>query len=563
MGIHGFRAPLVSMTRRRVAAPCAAGLGVCAALVLATACDGGPGAQKQAPELQVASPLRGSMLPAATSVMVTGSVGAGPNGAAVEQVLVNGVKAKLASDGSFTAQLSLGEGITLIRTEATDANGTVASDTRAVAAGELRPVGTNVPTAVSAALSADAFAKLSAAAGPLIKGLDLGAMLAPLQPMISVGSGSTYAKVSILDVKLDDFKVSLAPVQGGLRFRAEVTKLVVPGNVEFKLVVGPYNEGVRVTADKVVIAGVLDVKPNGMAGFTTKILDPDVQVAGFALTAENVPTAILDLINFKSAIGTVIAKAAELAMTPLMNSALGALGGPQRLAVLGTQLDMQVAPTALSFDPSGALLAVDMKMALGGGEASPGFLYTANGAPALDATEGFQIGLADDLVNELLAELVGSGKLDLSLAVPGGLFDTAALKMTLAPMVNADATTGNLRIVLGDMMATFLAGEAPVAKAAINAAVELKVTPSPNGGSVALQLGTPEIHIDVVDDVENTTGFEDGQLEVASSALLTAQLEAISVLLVAIPVPSIGGLNVSNLSLASDSGYVMMKGKFL
>jgi hypothetical protein len=64
-----------------------------------------------------------------------------------------------------------------------------------------------------------------------------------------------------------------------------------------------------------------------------------------------------------------------------------------------------------------------------------------------------------------------------------------------------------LRVVLGDMMVTYSDRAIPVAKAAINATVELEIVSAGNGDSVALELGTPTIRVDVLDDIANVTGF--------------------------------------------------------
>jgi hypothetical protein len=219
------------------------------------------------------------------------------------------------------------------------------------------------------------------------------------------------------------------------------------------------------------------------------------------------------------------------------------------------------------------VVELDMKALLGGSESSPGFIFTANGAPALDPTFGFQLGLADDLANELLAELAAVGALDLSVPQNVGVFDTVQIQMTLPPMISADASDGRgngqgngqgngpMRLMLGDMLATFLSRGAPVGKAAINAKVDLQISPGPGGGSVALQLGAPDIHVDTLDDIPNTTGLNGRDLAAATAVGLGAQIDAISKLLVAIPVPSIAGLSFRNLSLAGDDGYVLVSGQ--
>jgi hypothetical protein len=250
-------------------------------------------------------------------------------------------------------------------------------------------------------------------------------------------------------------------------------------------------------------------------------------------------------------------------MNPLVNQALGALGGPQTLNVLGQELSLQVAPSQLAFDPSGATAAMDMTVAIAGGEASPGFVYTANGDPTVDPSTGpstgFQLGIADDLINELLAEAQAAGMLDLTVPATGGSFDAAQLHMVLPPAISADAGDGQLHIVLGDIQTTYTDHGAPVARVAISATVDLSVVSS-GGSTVALQLAPPQIHVDVLDDLPNLTGLDASDLSHSSVAVLGTQVAAIAQLLAAVPLPEIAGVTVTDLSVGADRGYVMVRG---
>jgi hypothetical protein len=161
-----------------------------------------------------------------------------------------------------------------------------------------------------------------------------------------------------------------------------------------------------------------------------------------------------------------------------------------------------------------------------------------------------------------MAEAQAAGMLDLTIPQAGGTFDAAQIHMTLPPMISADASDGQLRLVLGDMQASYTNHGMPLAKASISAKVDLEISPLANGTSVAVQLGTPEIHVDLLDDTDNVTGLDGQALSNATAAILGAQLDAMSRLLVAIPLPSIAGLQVRDLSIGSDRGYVMVKGAF-
>jgi len=534
-------------------------------LAAMAACEAGPGQAPEPPVLTVTAPPRGLLQDHAGQVVVSGMVAASAHGDAIDKVLVNNVQATLYSDGTFDAVIDVPEGATLIQTIAHDARGGTASDTRAVQAGQLRAVGTAIPSAVTAAISADAFSKISAAAGPIIKAIDIAALLAPLQPMLHGGDGGgpdcLFAQAFVDNITFSDVKIALSPVAGGLAFRAELDGLAVPAHVRYTLACLDFENTLRVTADQVVVAGTLNVTPNG-TGFTTALVNPNVSLTNFDVQASGIRDDVVSLLHLDSAIQGVIAKGAELAMNPLVNQALGALAGPLQLEVLGKQLSLQVAPSQVVFDPSGAVMALNISVLLAGSASSPGFLYTANGTPTMDPGQGFQLGIADDLANEIIAEAHASGLLDLTLPEPGGSFDAAELHMGLPPLISANASDGKMHVVLGDMIATYTNHGTPVGKVAINATVDLEIVSAGNGASVALQLGAPEIHVDVLDDIPNLTGVDTEDLSAASIAVLGVQIETITKLLVEIPIPAIAGLQMRDLSIDADDGYVMVNGRF-
>jgi len=533
--------------------------------LLASACTDGPAPLPPPPVLKVTSPQRSLIQDHAGQITVTGTVTPGVKGAAVSKVMVNDVAAVVGADGSFSAVVTVKPGASLIHTEATDAEGGKATDTRSVEAGTLEAPGMTVPNAITAALSANAFAKLSDAAGPLIKGMDFQPMLAPMQPMIHSGDESgedcLFGRLYIDNLTMTDAKIQLTPVDGGLAFYAELDGLDVPGHMRYAVACISGQNTTDVSASKVAISGTLLVSPDGMNGFTTQLVDQNVQLEGLNISASGIPGTILDLIPLDSVIQYVAPKAAEMFMGPMMNKALGALGGPQKLNVLGKTIDVQVSPTDITFTSSGGIVTLDTMMLIEGTESSKGFIYTDNGMPNMDPGQGMQIGLADDLANEMLSQLVATGLLNLSMPANGGTFDATSIAMTSPPMISADPTDGQMRLILPDMMATFTMKGAPVAKAAINAKVDLEITPAnANDYAVAIKLGKPTIEVDVLDDISNQTEFSNKDLSTAVELSLDAQIASISALLGSIPLPAMAGLQMKDLSITADDGYVMMKG---
>jgi hypothetical protein len=229
--------------------------------------------------------------------------------------------------------------------------------------------------------------------------------------------------------------------------------------------------------------------------------------------------------------------------------------------VLGKTITVEVSPTDIAFDDEGGLITLDMRMLMSGAESGRGFIFTDNGYPSMNPGDGMEIGLADDLANSILSQVVTAGLLDLTMPEPGGSFDSASMAMTSPPMISADPSNGMMRLVLPDMIATFTLQGSPVAKAAINATVELKISPSNNGYGVAIELGQPVIHANALDDIPNYTGLTDADFGQAVELCLSSQIKSISQLLGAIPLPGLpAGLTMKDMSVSSDDGYVMMQG---
>jgi hypothetical protein len=512
------------------------------------------------PELRVTSPERG-LSQGDGRITVEGSALPGASGAPVVKIMVNDVRATLASDGSFTADVDVPDGGTLLETVAFSDDGGTATDARAVQVGQRRPVGTNIERAVTASLSADTFARLADAAGPIVESTNLEALLAPLQPMADLGDSIANVKLSITRLRFDDVRFSLVPVAGGLQFAAMIDGLDVAANAAYGGTLVPDGTtAVTATADRLVIAGTLVVTPAGTAGFTTRIASPNVTTTNLQLQASGLVGSILSLLNnnLSSTIRDVTTRGAELALQPLINEAFGALAGPQRFEILGEQLELQASPSAVMFSPAGALVTLDLAARIAGSESSPGYIFTPNGTPQMDVGDGVRVGLADDLVNSLLAQVHAIGLLDIHLEEDLGVFDTVDIRLLLPPMISADSADGAMRLVLGDMIASFSDDGTEVIRAAVNAQVDLEVLRGDDPQQIALEFGQVRLFVNILDTM--TTGGA-GDLSGAAAAGIDVQLDSLSEFLITVPVPSVAGVSLDSLALHADSGYVVVSGQ--
>ncbi len=532
-----------------------------AVLLLLTSLVACVGQPSPPPVLIVTSPQRGMVQGSAGMVMVRGTALPGPSGALVTTVKVNNVPASLAADGSFTAVVEVPPGAMLLETVATSEEGATATDARAVQVGQLRPVGANIERAITAALSADTFARLSAAAGPIIKSTDLMALLAAQQPMANVGDTIANLKLSITRLSLGDVKITLTPVDGGLQFSAQIDTLSVGATAAYGGTLVPDGStSVSATADKITIAGTLVVTPAGIAGFTTTLASPTVQTTNLKIGASGLTGQILSLLNthLGSTIQRVATTSAERALEPLINAAFGALAGPQRIVVLGKKLELQTTPSAVVFSRAGALVTMNVRAKIDGSESSPGYVFTPNGTPTINVSNGVQLGLADDLINELLAQVHALGLLDLHLQQDFGAFDVLDIKLAIPPMISANNPDGTLRLVLGDMVATLSDQGKTIISAALNAEVDLEILRGNQATEIALQFGKVHLFVNILTDPEQTGGED---VAGAATAAIGLQLDSLSEFLITVPVPSVAGVKLDSLALRADSGYVVVSGQ--
>ncbi|MEO8554916.1 MAG: hypothetical protein ABI678_33285, partial [Kofleriaceae bacterium] len=444
-------------------------------------------------------------------------------------------------------------------TTAITEDGGAATAARAVQVGELRPVGTKIEKAVTAALSKEAFAKLSAVAGPLIESADIASMLDPTRPIASLSDSNANLKLSITTISISKPKITLTPVDGGLEFSAEIGPL----NFAAKAAYGGHfvfdgTTTVTVTADKIVVSGKLVVTPAGTNGFTTKIASASVQTTNLKLNASGLVGQVLTLMNdnLGSTVQTVVTRGAELALTPILNTALGALGAEQTFDVLGKQLRIQASPSAIAFSRDGALVSINLLATIGAPTAS--YIYTPNGTPTLNVGTGIQLAVADEQLNQMLAEVHALGLLDIHYEDNFGLFDTVDIKLAMPPMISANNSDGSMRLVLGDMLATFTDKGKLVIGAAINASVDLEIDRGTKDEELALQFGKIHVFVNVTDD---SSDVMTGDLSGAANAGIALQLDSLSQFLISVPLPAVAGVKLDNLAMRADSGYVVVSGK--
>ncbi len=536
-------------------------LAILTAALFASACTSEELSRPALPLLEVTSPARGTMTEGLTTIEVTGTARPGLDGEAVMAVTVNGARAAVAADGSFAVAVALAPGVSFLETLAIDAAGRQEADTRAVVTGTMRPADQMIDNAISAALSAAAFDRLADAAGRLVEESDLGAFVAPFNPVLARGLNNgredcLYGKVSVrpgLDVTTA--AIAVVPVEDGLALDVDLRGLVVPLHARYAAACIGGATDITVRASRARIRGTLAIMVAG-GRFDVRLGTPQVTLEGFNLQASGVPGAVLDLLDLDRATGDVLAWAVERFMAPVLDQALrGVAVGPQQLDILGQTVEVAVTPAGIALDPGGAEIMLDGRLRLIGSDAR--FVYTDDQVPPARTGAGFELAVSDDTINQALSGFWSAGALSVRRAEPLGMYDGVVLEALLPPLVSA-AGDGSLRVAMGDLMVDFQAGGDTLTRVAFNLELTLRVEPNPSyNGAARLTIGMDRLTANVL---SNSTGVADDQLETIFPGVARIMVDTLAPILGGIPLPSVYGISVTDLRVGGDQGYVTVAG---
>lgn len=523
-----------------------------------------PAVDPNAPSVHITSPRRGTFAGDVHTLVVSGTA---TDDAKVMSVQVNGVDAVLAGDGTWTATIPVATGTQLIHAVARDAQGNVGKESRAVVAGPMQPIAMAVPRAITAAMSAPAFAAIGRGVTQFLRTGDLEAVIAPLNPVVDVGGGPDclYAQGAITRMSVGSATtVSLTPEAGGLALDVELDRVALGMHLRYAALCIDGSRDISAAASHIRLTGKLNVGVSGTT-FDIRLVNQDVRITGFDVDLGGVPGDIVDILDLEPALASVISWAGERFVVPLLNTALGGLDDTRTIDVLGKRVDIRVAPARIRFDASGAIIELDTVLRAQGDAGSPGYVYVANQVPAMTSGRGFELAIADDAANQLLGSFWAAGGMDKAFDLSTGsygqigkLYDRVELSAKLPPFV--DATGGALKLTIGDLMATFKNGAQVATQVAINAEVDVKVVTG-SDGKPRLDVGTPTTYVDVLDEnVDGANALSNAQFEVVTSFALGRVIAVGSGSVGAIPLPSFGGVTVRDVAITEQTGYLVLDG---
>jgi hypothetical protein len=522
-----------------------------------------PAIDPNAPRVHITSPMRGTNAGDVAMLTVTGT--ASDDSGEVASVTVNDVPATLAGDGTWTAQVKLAPGTNLLHAIATDKQGNQGKESRAVVAGPQVTLARQVPDAITATISAQAFDAIGRGAAGFIKSGNLMTLVQGMNPVVDVGGGPDclYGQASITSMSVDDADIVLSPQQGGIFLSGELTNVRVGMHLQWAVSCLDGSRDIVISASKVLVQGNLVV---GIIGrdFDIHLQNQNVQITGFDLQLGGVPQTIIDMLSLDTAMGPILGWATERFVVPMLNKSLAGLNDTKTIDVLGTQVDVDVKPSQIDFTNVGGKVLLHTTLRAHGD--SGNFVFVQNTLPTMDMSHGFQLAVADDAANQLLTSLWSAKGLDKTVELEGGsygeigkLYDSVELKVAVPPFV--DASDGKLTLTVGDMVGSFKLGTSVVTQVAINAQVELQVTKGMDG-KLRFDVGTPTVYVDVIDEqIEGSNPLSNAQFEAIASFALTRIVAVGSGTVGAIPLPSVGGVSVTSLNIEQQHGYLIVDGE--
>lgn len=528
----------------------------------------GPAIDPNAPRVHITSPMRGTFAGDVAQLTVTGTA---TDDTGVVSVTVNDVPATLAADGTWSVTVPVSPGTNLLHAVAKDASNNAGKATRAVVAGPTTALATEVPNAITATLSAHAFDAMGRMTTGFLTSGNLEAVIAPHNPVLDLNHGHSclYANAAITSMTVGPAtQVTLTPQVGGLYLDVELDALAIGMHLQYAAACLSGSRDITVGAQHVTVRGMLTVGVKNGA-FDIHLDNPTVQFVGFALELGGIPGAIVDLLQLDTAMGPILGFVTEKLVVPMLNNALAGLANNTKtISVLGTPVDVHVAPASIDFSPLGAIVELDTSLRAHGDDRGPGFVFVANQLPAMDLSHGFQLAVASNAANQLFGSLWAAKGLDRTIPLKTGpygdvgkLYDSVELAAAVPPYV--DAGKHGLVLTIGDLVATFRNGEVTATAVAINARVALQVVNDAATGALRFDVGAPTVDVDVLDASEGVSGaneLSNAQFEAISSFALSRIVAVGSGSVGAIPLPTIGGVAVTNLTIGDQTGYLVVDG---
>jgi hypothetical protein len=520
------------------------------------------------PTIVVDSPLRGTMTEDGL-VLVTGHVS--DEGSGVAQVEINGQLAELAADGSFSASVSLEHGITMLQSVVSDVAGNQSDDLRAILNGPMVPQGTPVPDAIIAKVNAKTLGVLESSVESLVESVDFGQVAQPLNPLVDAGNSCAGVKVDLNTAEKSKVTMALLPTNNGIEVEVIMHDLDVDMTADYSI--GCFGGGasgsVNISASSARATATLDVSIDAGGEIQVDLSNVNTSFVDFDLDVGGLPEVIVNLFN-----GTVESKVRGILEDQVQT--LVPSTGKEFLAeftsaswsvpVLSDTLNVSIAPTSVDISEEGIALRVEANTEFAAVEGAS-YLSSPRPPPMAGSNDqGLNVGIADDLGNQLLASLWASGLLEANIqpllvehmqALFGETADDIRVELALPPIISPDPANNAVRLSIGDLLVHVGDGSTTLVEFAISADIDLAVTNE--GGTLKLTTDAASVYgklIELSDEV--ALNVNDATVAAIADIAIREISGQSDGLLDAIPIPSFGAIMLGLPEVRAADGYLML-----
>ena len=552
------------------------------------------------PDIELTAPGRGSWN-AGVLGTVRGTISDELSG--LGAVTVNGAAVSPAADGSFSRSVAYDPGINIVETVATDGDGNVSTDTRAVLAGTFVPWGDGVSDGFLVRIheGVGGFDTLEAAGEGLINAADITAMIP--NPVLSRSSTScplgvcvTWYSITlrVRNPTIGATSLDLDPRTGGvLRGIMIVDDIAMEWAASGKLAGVSYSGTGDITADRLRV--VMDMLPSVTAAHN--IVAPVSSVSATATNFDfDMSGTVYDVLNFFGLASTIsstiegyvltaIEDAVQSEVPPLIEDNLQDLELSFPMPIGGRTYLVNAVPDSILVDTTGLTLGLETTVTPDRwtkGTGALGSLSFGDTVSTWDRSRGTWLGINLDFFNQALMAFWGGGLMDMQLSgaalgldvadlaplLPGLTELNIGLEALLPPVAVpvGSGTEGELQ--LGDMRLTLYNGPAVSGNEMIqvyfSAFIDMDTIPNADATALEIVLGDMDLRFDVVIPDSGTAGARDTEalLELLVPLLLPTLTDALS----EIPIPDMAGYGLSSVTvdtLGAQDAYIGLGGNLV
>jgi len=549
------------------------------------------------PELTIDEPDRGDWVYGDAGT-VSGSVNDEWSG--VASVTVDGDAVGVESDGSFSTEESYDFGMNVVETSATDTDGNVSTDTRALLAGDFEPYGDGISGGLLARLHEGdgGLGELESMGVGLVSAADLSALIP--SPVYDYEEETcttvlwwevcvTWYSITlyVTNPTIGSSSMSLDPKSTGLLDAdLEVDDVSLDWSGSGTVLGIGYSGSGDITADWLNVAMELDpyVSSNQIYVDVDSV---DVTSGGFDFDFDSWLWDVIDYLGIpvdswiEGYVESAMEDAVQSSVPDVISAALQDLEIGYSFDVGDQTYDMDALPDDIDVDETGITLSLETYFTADSWTISrtgEGSLYQGYSQPVWTGSPGTILGLSGDFLNQVFLAFWGGGLLDMTMTADDLGLDvndlavflptltdlTVTTEALLPPVVVPGTGSSLLDMQVGDLKLTLYNGPAEsgyeMIEVYVSAIVGLDLSAT-SDATLSASLGDMDLYFDVVYPDAGSMGAAD--TEALLEALVPLLLPSLTDALGEVPIPDISGYTLTNISVGLDGaedGYVTLGG---